>query len=315
MSGPRAEPGEGAGRAVFSPERFTRKVVLFAYGFFLLYLFRNDMLRHYVGGAGQVAAVAAAVVLIVLAVAHSSLSRAPRRGGRAAAWALLHVLLLAPVAWGFASYLKAHGFSGHDHQHGISFAALAGKHDAEALRRPGPGDVTLEVTSEGGAGAAESRTFTPLNLLELNILLEGGGEDFVGDRVAVRGMVRRDGKLCRDEFLLVRYVVGCCAAHAEPVAAAVDSPDGGKFGNGQWVTVYGQIQEHREEREGGHEDEHEGEHEGEHEEEHEEEHEHEGKHEHKHEHAFCIRAEKIEPTAPPPEQFMSRWNARKPFRF
>ncbi|MFH1538074.1 MAG: hypothetical protein ABIH66_03890 [bacterium] len=287
-----------AGPPDFSVERLLRKVVLFGYGFFLLFLFRNDVIRHFIHERYQFLTVAGALILIAFSILYSALAGPrPRKGGKgrgAAGWVLLSAFVLAPVVWGFAAPPEVQGLSDHrEHSYTASFAGLAGRRDAEVLRRRGPGDVTLELPAADGSGGLEARAYTPLNLLELNVLLYSGLEDYLGDRVALRGQVAHDDDLAPDEFFLIRAVVTCCVAHADYVTAVVSAPGSEKPAEKSWVTVYGRVGEHHDVHEhgNGHGDEHD------------------------HGQPFVIEAEKIEPIGEPTDPYMGKWNRSKPFRF
>ena len=60
-------------------------------------------------------------------------------------------------------------------------------------------------------------------------------------KVGALGFVARPPKMPPDQFLLVRFLITCCAADATPVAVPVRWPDAATLKDNQWIKVFGQT--------------------------------------------------------------------------
>jgi uncharacterized repeat protein (TIGR03943 family) len=60
-------------------------------------------------------------------------------------------------------------------------------------------------------------------------------------KVGALGFVVRNEKAPADQFLLVRFLISCCAADASPVAVPVKWPEAHTLENNQWVKVFGRT--------------------------------------------------------------------------
>ncbi len=285
----------------FSSVRFARKIALFAYGYFLLYLFRDDMIKHYLHERYQPLTVGAAALLITASIAYSSVERrscgcddnhghshSKPRGteslaARAAA-ALSFVFILIPVILGFAAPATVLGSaSGMMKNKGV-FSATSSMVASDALRNPHPSDIKMEISSAGGEKPA-TVSYSPINLMELHMLLSGGGDAFVGDRVAIQGFVYESAKSEEGFFSLVRYVIPCCIVHAVAVSMDVSVGSAAPPANDQWARVYGVTRKFAEPRGDGPEN------------------------------IYYIEAEKIETEETPSDPYINRSYLRKPFMF
>jgi uncharacterized repeat protein (TIGR03943 family) len=72
--------------------------------------------------------------------------------------------------------------------------------------------------------------------------------NYAGDPSEVRGLpadvvgfVYRVDSLAEDQFMVARFMVTCCSADAQAVAAIVTWPDGGALTDNTWVRVRGTI--------------------------------------------------------------------------
>jgi len=60
-------------------------------------------------------------------------------------------------------------------------------------------------------------------------------------KVGAIGFVVRNEKAPADQFLLVRFMISCCAADASPIAVPVQWAEAHTLENNQWVKVFGQT--------------------------------------------------------------------------
>ena len=60
-------------------------------------------------------------------------------------------------------------------------------------------------------------------------------------KVGALGFVVRNEKAPADQFLLVRFLISCCAADASPMAVPVKWPEAHTLENNQWVKVFGRT--------------------------------------------------------------------------
>jgi len=274
---------------IFSAERFSKKIVMFSYGFFLLFLFRDDIIKRYLHERYQPLTVGAAVFLILASVAYSSYVRRsgcgkPHEGRRlppAVMLPLSLVFLLAPVIWGFVSPASVIGVSDGLLKNKGTFSATSAMIDPGALSKPHSSDMRVRLETPTG----ESGTFvySPINIMELQMLLSGRGDAFAGERVAVQGFVYRDDGR-PDGFTLVRYFIPCCIVHAVAVTMDISVAAASSPAADQWVTVYGIIRKGS--PSGG-----------------------------DFVQTFYIEAEKIEETGVPSDPYINRSFMKKPFMF
>lgn len=279
--------------SVFSIDRLLRKIVLFAYGYYLLFLFKDNSIEFYIHERYQALTLVSSLILIFAALTYSSYVEKRGHEHRKKAPAvrrlictMLPALLLAPVICGFITPPKALGFSEKRMSTRFSFSGGAAAADPEALKQRGSGDITLAFPP-GAVEDYEERTYTPLNVMELNYLFSAGGGAYIGDRVAVQGFVYRDDTTQYDVFTLVRYMIPCCVVHAYPVTVKVKSPETESLETDQWVVVYGAVAEaENAAAETAGDD------------------------------TGCIvSAERIELKDQPQNPYINRWNTSKPFRF
>jgi len=287
--------------AEFSFQRLLNKVTVFTYGFFLLFLFRNNVIQAYIHERYRFLTLAASLLLIGAAVLYSAVESHGGEHGRncghdhgqtngAGSWKalVLNLFLLAPVVWAFFTPTSLLGAS--DRMMGqrmVIQGGGSGRFPANALSAPGPGDIKLEFPAPSEEGGTVERRYTALNLMELMTILEGSGDTYEGDRVALQGFVYRpdDGL---GNFELARYVVICCVVHAQAVSIPVIEEDiageNPELEEEQWVKVMGTIGVKNDDK--GGED-----------------------------MKYFIKAEKIEATDPPADPYINKWYPKKPFRF
>jgi uncharacterized repeat protein (TIGR03943 family) len=65
---------------------------------------------------------------------------------------------------------------------------------------------------------------------------------FNGQQAKVVGFVYRDERFGRDQFMVSRFVLSCCAADAAPLGLLVQAPESGSFADDQWVEVTGAFE-------------------------------------------------------------------------
>jgi uncharacterized repeat protein (TIGR03943 family) len=79
------------------------------------------------------------------------------------------------------------------------------------------------------------------NLLEWATAISMQGEELDGTPIKIDGFVYQDEKLGADHFMVVRYVLTCCAADGAGVGLPVLWAGGDALPNDQWVRVSGQV--------------------------------------------------------------------------
>ena len=103
------------------------------------------------------------------------------------------------------------------------------------LKAPGPVEEQSRVALKGVE-------YVKINLAELYSLCQDGDRTKLGLHYAVRGIVKRDGRLDRlGEFALVRSTVFCCLADAVGIGFRVKYDHAGNLSDGQWVEVFGTL--------------------------------------------------------------------------
>jgi uncharacterized membrane protein YcgQ (UPF0703/DUF1980 family) len=239
--------GRAEGKA-FSSVRFARKITLFAYGYFLLFLASAESTGHHLREEYEPAALFAAALLIAISIFIPS-SRKPndkRRRSKsrfiifsdAAALCAMAVLLF-PVFKGLTdahSAVETLSFL-FEEEHGHELK-LFGPVDFQALKKPHPSDISIKKTDSNDSDDALS--YAPLNIAELHMLLGAGGDAFEGDRVALRGWVAQINT-DNDSLTLSRNVVSCCKSHSFPVTIDISGKQTNTFSKGDWIMAMGRI--------------------------------------------------------------------------
>lgn len=109
----------------------------------------------------------------------------------------------------------------------------------------GAGDVamTIKLAAQRETERAESRRgYGWVTLVGAAQRLGGGGDEKIG----TMGFVARKKDMPEDQFLVVRFIMSCCAACAQPVAVPVRWAEAKSLEKDQWVEVYGQVdKEHK----------------------------------------------------------------------
>lgn len=286
----RGEAPQFASHGNFNPTRLLRKCLIFAYGYFLLFLFRDGIINLYLSERLQFIGVAGAIILIGASVAYSSFDNPPgenavrktlSRGGRAAAVALC-VMLLVPVALGFAKPPAPLGMDEIKEHGNVMFSNLGGTSPPDILSRPGPGDALLTARDAKTGRNAQNR-YAKINLMELSLIVAGSGDTFKGNLVAVQGFSAKAPGHKEDAFALNRYLISCCVVHAQLISLTVAQPGNVVVEPGKWVTVYGRIHPQPNAPEG--------------------------------QLPYTIDADKIEFGTQPADPYISKWNTEKPFKF
>ena len=265
-----------------SAVRFTRKLLVFGYGYLLLFLFRDGAVNLYLSERFHFVLVAGAVMMILASMTYSTAGGPGHHHARSPVrqWFGL-VILAVPLALALLSppaVLGAHNQKGRDF---MLFGGQGGDFPDDILSKAGPGAVKIEITSEDGK--TETHRYTQINLMELGTVLQGSGDTYVGDRVSVRGFVYHDKRAGENRFFLARYYIVCCVVHAAPVSIVVDPDGAGPFKTDTWITVHGVIEPKEKTA--------------------------------KDDLPFLIKADKIETTGVPRTPYMSRWSRERPFLF
>lgn len=66
-------------------------------------------------------------------------------------------------------------------------------------------------------------------------------DDYLGKRISLEGFVHRLSNSGDNEFFIVRMLIVCCAADAVLTGLLVEGEEGGRFEEGAWVRVEGQL--------------------------------------------------------------------------
>ena len=206
--------------------RLTRPLVAFAYGAYLVHVFRSGALYFYIHPVYVWPVVATALVLIMLAILAGRAEThrhdpelTPSAAGPRHPSPFGLALLALPLVLGFGltpqplSALSAT-------QRGVDLSPAAGPE--------GPPDFVIRGQPE---------TYTIKDWVKvLQVDPEPGRH--AGKPVRITGFMHRDDRLPREWFLVARFVVKCCAVDAQPVGlpvrAAAPLPEVGR-----WVSVEG----------------------------------------------------------------------------
>ncbi len=232
----------------FSAVRFARKIALFAYGYFLLFLASAESTGHHLREEYEPAFLVAAASLIAISIFIPSSKKLNANQERskprfikfsdAVALCAMAVLLF-PV---FRGLTDAHSTSEtlsflfeEDHGHELN---LFGPIDFQALEKPHPTDISIDKTDNNNS--EDALTYAPLNIAELHMLLRSGGDAFDGDRVALRGWVAQKAP-DNERLTLSRNVVSCCKAHSIPVTIDISGKQTKPFSKGDWIIAMGRI--------------------------------------------------------------------------
>ena len=71
----------------------------------------------------------------------------------------------------------------------------------------------------------------------------GNPHNYFGRAINMKGFIYKQKGLNKDEFILSRIVVSCCAADAQLVGILCDYSEGEKFTEGTWVNIEGTLGE------------------------------------------------------------------------
>jgi uncharacterized repeat protein (TIGR03943 family) len=211
--------------------RFARPLIAFAYGAYLLHVFRSGALYFYIHPVYVWPVVATALVLITLAIL----------AGRAETHR--HDPALTPSAVG-PRYLGA----GRHSPFGLALLALPlvlgfglTPQPLSALSATQRGVDLMPAAGPEGPPAfvirGQPETYTIKDWVKvLQVDPEPGRH--AGKPVRITGFVHRDDRLPREWFLVARFVVKCCAVDAQPVGLPVRTA-GPLPEVGRWVLVEG----------------------------------------------------------------------------
>ena len=90
----------------------------------------------------------------------------------------------------------------------------------------------------------DSQEYIKINLGELYAISEKGLEEQRAARYVARGIVKRNPELDKiGQFVLLRVFMWCCFADAVAVGFRVKGDQPEEFLDGQWVRVYGKLQQ------------------------------------------------------------------------
>jgi uncharacterized repeat protein (TIGR03943 family) len=90
----------------------------------------------------------------------------------------------------------------------------------------------------------DGEEYIKINLGELYAISEKGLEEKRAARYVARGIVKRNPELDEiGQFVLLRVFIWCCFADAVAVGFRVQCDQPAEFLDGQWVRVYGQLQD------------------------------------------------------------------------
>lgn len=196
--------------------RLVQALVLLAWALAYLWLLADDRYLLFLAPHLRPLLVAALLLLAVF-----FLGTFARRGGaavapRGAALGLRAAVLLLPLL--YLAAMPAQGLGSRAAVQRGLVASLLG-----ADRSPAP--------------ASDRPPGGPLTLLELHLDLERQ----LGHRVNVDGMVYRGPEIAAGHFALVRFVITCCAADAQPLGVLVASPQADTLRLDAWVRVAGEL--------------------------------------------------------------------------
>jgi putative membrane protein len=215
---------------------------MLGWGFFVVYLYAKGRMALFLHPVyGHMAAAGGLLLLALFAYGWLLRRRSIKRraaapqdagasghaadcaGGQTSAWRVVRSLaFLVPLAIGFA--LPERGLN----------AFAAGQRGVTNWA------VLAELAAQRQEEKAQwKRGYAWTTVLGLAQRLKGGPPEKVG----AMGFVFRDAKLAPDEFLLVRFMITCCAADAQPMAVLVrwkgTDPAAAQLHDNQWVEVYG----------------------------------------------------------------------------
>lgn len=88
----------------------------------------------------------------------------------------------------------------------------------------------------------KTSSYNELNLLDLLTTAENDEKKIMGKAISTIGFVYKDENMSDDSFALLRFVITCCAADAQPIGVMVESENISYLENDQWVRVNGIVQ-------------------------------------------------------------------------
>jgi len=103
-------------------------------------------------------------------------------------------------------------------------------------------------TSKGALESISLLKGTTINMTSENFIstyddIYGNPHEHIGRAINIKGFIYNQKGLNKDEFILSRIVVSCCAADAQLVGILCDYSDGKKFAEGTWVNIEGTLGE------------------------------------------------------------------------
>jgi uncharacterized repeat protein (TIGR03943 family) len=84
----------------------------------------------------------------------------------------------------------------------------------------------------------EAKEYPEVSMMELALDVPS----YEGKKVSVIGMVYYDDILKANQFMLIRFVISCCAAHGQPVQLVVQCQKEEHLAKDTWVKVSGRAQ-------------------------------------------------------------------------
>jgi uncharacterized repeat protein (TIGR03943 family) len=128
----------------------------------------------------------------------------------------------------------------------LLFTAVAGL--GYALPNPVPstlsGSLTRTLTAEEPRLLLKGQEYTKINIGELYNISERAIPEGLAGRYVTRGIVKRSPELDRlDQIAVFRTFLFCCFADAVAVGFRVEGNQLDQVHDGQWVKVYGTLQE------------------------------------------------------------------------
>jgi len=84
--------------------------------------------------------------------------------------------------------------------------------------------------------------YNELNLLDLLMAARDDPKQLENKTISTIGFVYKGETIAPNSFALLRFVITCCAADAQPIGVLVESEETSQFESDQWVRVRGTVQ-------------------------------------------------------------------------
>jgi len=216
--------------------RHVRAGLLLGFALLIAKLFATGEMTKYMSPALDPLTALAGVLLAAMGVVEIAAARTAghRDDGHATdrtEQTLTNLLLVIPLAVGFLMAPRA-----------LGSAALGGEDVASLL-------LTFPAGPAPAARVAAPPPATPIeDLPDLLVYLRQSGEQGVGQRVRVTGLVARADSFAPNELALLRYAIAHCVADARPLGLFVIANAEAAWPADQWVRIEGTLESR--EREG-----------------------------------------------------------------